>query len=210
MLLNFLDAANVAKDKEISGAESIFGLKFNEPLVHQVIVSYMANARAGTKAQKTRAAVSGGGKKPWRQKGSGRARAGTSRSPIWRKGGVIFAASPRDHSQKINKKMYRLALCSILAELNRKQHLFVVESLEIASAKTSLLVSKLQEYKLNDVLIITEQHDDNLFLAARNLPTVHTSEVEHINPLMLVSYKNVIFTIPAIKALEKKYGDRAA
>ncbi|MCH7897732.1 MAG: 50S ribosomal protein L4, partial [Proteobacteria bacterium] len=151
-------------------AESAFGAKFNEALIHQVVTAYLAGSRAGTKAQKNRAAVRGGGAKPWAQKGTGRARAGTIRSPIWVGGGRTFAAQPRDHSQKVNKKMYRAALRSMLSELIRQDRLVVVESFEIEAPKTKLLATKLKDLDLNNVLILNEAFDEKLFLAARNLP----------------------------------------
>ena len=159
--------------KDASGAlevsETTFGLEFNEALVHQVVVAYAAGARAGTRAQKTRSEVSGGGAKPWRQKGTGRARAGTSRGPIWRTGGVTFAAKPQDHSQKVNRKMYRGAIKSILSELVRQERLVVVENFAVETPKTKELVAKLNGLELKDVLIVTPEVDENLFLSARNL-----------------------------------------
>ncbi|KZY57121.1 50S ribosomal protein L4, partial [Pseudoalteromonas shioyasakiensis] len=167
--------------KDASGAlevsEATFGREFNEALVHQVVVAYAAGARQGTRAQKTRSEVSGGGKKPWSQKGTGRARAGTIRSPIWRSGGVSFAAKPQDHSQKVNRKMYRGAIKSILSELVRQERLIVVEQFGLEAPKTKELVSKLKELELKDVLIVTEEVDENLFLSARNLYKVDTRDV---------------------------------
>ena len=180
-----------------------FGREFNEALVHQVVVSYMAGARAGTRAQKTRSDVSGGGAKPWRQKGTGRARAGTIRSPIWRTGGVTFAARPQDHSQKVNRKMYRGAVRSILSELVRQERLIVVESFGIEAPKTKLLVAKLKELELKDVLIVTEEVDENLFLSSRNLYKVDVRDVAGIDPVSLIAFDKVLITAAAVKQLEE-------
>lgn len=191
-----------------SGAESIevsevtFGREFNEALVHQVVVAYMAGARQGTKAQKTRSDVAGGGKKPWRQKGTGRARAGTIRSPIWRGGGVTFAARPRDFSQKVNRKMYRGAMCSILSELIRQDRLVVVEAFTIDAPKTKGLVAKLAELDLASVLIVTESVDENLYLSARNLKDVDVLDVAATNPVSLLSREKVLITVAALKQFE--------
>merc|ERR1711974_468879 len=160
---------NTASGGTVTVSEVAFGKDFNEPLVHQVVTAFLAGARQGTKAQKNRSDVSGGGRKPWRQKGTGRARAGTIRSPIWRGGGRAFAAKPRDFDQKVNKKMYRGAIKSILSELIRKDRLIVVEKFGVDAPKTKSLIAKLNEYELNDVLIVTPEVDENLFLAARNL-----------------------------------------
>ncbi|HRE32534.1 MAG TPA: 50S ribosomal protein L4, partial [Candidatus Berkiella sp.] len=154
----------------IDVSEVTFGRDFNEPLVHQVVVALMAGARAGTKKQKTRAEVRGGGAKPWRQKGTGRARAGTIRSPLWRKGGVIFAATPRDHSQKVNKKMYRGAMSSILSELVRQERLHAVNEFSVDQPKTKVLLDKLKEFNLDRVLIVVDKLDENLYLSSRNVP----------------------------------------
>ncbi|MCH2098276.1 MAG: 50S ribosomal protein L4 [Pseudomonadales bacterium] len=191
-----------------SGAESVevsevtFGREFNEALVHQVVVAYMAGARQGTKAQKTRSDVAGGGKKPWRQKGTGRARAGTIRSPIWRGGGVTFAARPRDFSQKVNRKMYRGAMCSILSELIRQDRLVVVEAFTIDAPKTKGLVAKLAELDLASVLIVTESVDENLYLSARNLKDVDVLDVAATNPVSLLSHEKVLITVAALKQFE--------
>lgn len=183
---------------------TIFGREFNEALVHQVVVAYAAAARQGTRAQKTRSEVSGGGKKPWRQKGTGRARAGTIRSPIWRGGGVTFAAKPQDHSQKVNKKMYRGALRSILSELIRQDRLLVVEKFGVETPKTKELLAKLKAYELTDVLIISEEVDENLFLAARNLYKVDVRDVAGIDPVSLVAFDKVLITAGAVKQLEER------
>ena len=185
-------------------AESAFGAKFNEALVHQVVTAYLAGSRAGTKAQKNRAAVRGGGAKPWRQKGTGRARAGTIRSPIWVGGGRTFAAQPRDHSQKVNKKMYRAALRSVLSELIRQDRLVVVESLEIEAPKTKLLATKLKDLDLNNVLILNEAFDEKLFLAARNLPNVGICDAVAIDPVVLIRFEKVLMTLPALKLIEER------
>ena len=183
---------------------TIFGREFNEALVHQVVVAYAAAARQGTRAQKTRAEVSGGGKKPWRQKGTGRARAGSIRSPIWRGGGVSFAAKPQDHSQKVNKKMYRGALRSILSELIRQDRLVVVEKFGVETPKTKELLAKLKAFELTDVLIISEEVDENLFLAARNLYKVDVRDVAGIDPVSLVAFDKVLITAGAVKQLEER------
>ena len=194
--------------KDAKGAlevsEATFGREFNEALVHQVVVAYAAGARQGTRAQKTRSEVSGGGKKPWKQKGSGRARAGTTRSPIWRTGGVTFAAKPQNHSQKVNKKMYRGALMSILSELVRQGRLMVVENFAVESPKTKELAAKLKAMDLNDVLIITKEVDENLFLASRNLHKVDVRDVQGIDPVSLIAFENVLMTADAVKQLEEK------
>ncbi|MFH0225787.1 50S ribosomal protein L4 [Vibrio furnissii] len=184
-------------------SETTFGREFNEALVHQVVVAYAAGARQGTRAQKTRSEVSGGGAKPWRQKGTGRARAGTIRSPIWRTGGVTFAAKPQDHSQKVNKKMYRGAMKSILSELVRQERLIVVEDFSVEAPKTKELVAKLKELELNDVLIVTGEVDENLFLAARNLYKVDVRDVSGIDPVSLIAFDKVLMTAAAVKQVEE-------
>ncbi|RTE87653.1 MULTISPECIES: 50S ribosomal protein L4 [Gammaproteobacteria] len=193
--------------KDAKGAlevsEATFGREYNEALVHQVVVAYAAGARQGSRAQKTRSEVAGGGKKPWRQKGTGRARAGTIRSPIWRSGGVTFAAKPQSHAQKVNKKMYRGALKSILSELVRQDRLTVVENFSVDSPKTKQLVSKLKDLGLQDVLIITKDVDENLFLASRNLHKVDVRDVQAIDPVSLIAFEKVLFTADAVKQLEE-------
>lgn len=184
--------------------EAIFGYEFKEDLIHQVVTAFLAGARQGSKAQKTRSEVNGGGKKPWKQKGSGRARAGTSRSPIWRKGGVTFAAKPKSYAQKVNKKMYRGAMCSILAELGRQNRFFVVEKFDMATPKTKELLTKVQGLGVDDVLIITENVEGNLYLASRNLYKVAVCDVAGINPVALVGFANIIITAPALAQLEEK------
>ena len=193
--------------KDAKGAlevsDATFGREFNEALVHQVVVAFGAGARQGTKAQKTRAEVRGGGKKPWRQKGTGRARAGTIRSPIWVGGGRAFAAKPRDFDQKVNKKMYRGALRSILSELVRQDRLVVVEKFGIEAPKTKELLAKLNELELKDVLIVTAEVDENLFLAARNLYKVDARDVQGIDPVSLIAFEKVLITAEAVKQLEE-------
>ncbi|AIN47249.1 50S ribosomal protein L4 [Candidatus Palibaumannia cicadellinicola] len=188
----------------LSVSETIFGYDFNEALIHQVIVAYAACARLGSRAQKNRAEVVGSNKKPWRQKGTGRARSGTVKSPLWRSGGVTFAAKPQDHSQKINKKMYRGALKSILSELVRQKRLIIVEQFSIQAPKTQLLAHKLKNMELENVLIITDQSDQNLFLAARNLYKVEINNVNHINLMSLIAFDKIILTINSVKKIEER------
>jgi large subunit ribosomal protein L4 len=185
-------------------AETAFGAAFNEALVHQVVTAYLAGSRAGTKEQKNRSAVRGGGTKPWRQKGTGRARAGTIRSPIWVGGGRTFAAQPRSHDQKVNKKMYRAALRSVLSELVRQDRLVVVESLELEAPKTKLLAGKLKELDMDNVLILNEAFDETLFLAARNLPNVGICDAASIDPVVLIRFEKVLVTLPALKLIEER------
>lgn len=187
----------------VAVSEVLFGREFNEDLVHQAVVSYMAGARQGTKAQKTRAQVSGGGKKPWRQKGTGRARAGTIRSPIWRSGGVAFAAQPRDYEQKLNKKMYRAALRCILSELARQERLVVVEEFALDAPKTKSLVQKLAEYNVSEALIVAEDIGENLYLASRNLHKVDVRDAHGIDPVSLIRFEKVVITVSALKKLEE-------
>ena len=184
-------------------SDATFGREFNEALVHQVVVAYGAGARQGTKAQKTRAEVRGGGKKPWRQKGTGRARAGTIRSPIWVGGGRAFAAKPQDHSQKVNKKMYRGAIKSILSELVRQDRLVVVEKFSVETPKTKALVAKLNDLELNDVLIVSTEVEENLFLASRNLYKVDVRDVTGLDPVSLIAFEKVLITADAVKQLEE-------
>ncbi|MFC6634503.1 50S ribosomal protein L4 [Microbulbifer taiwanensis] len=190
----------------VAVSEVTFGREFNQDLVHQAVVAYMAGARQGTKAQKNRADVSGGGKKPWRQKGTGRARAGTIRSPLWRSGGVTFAAEPRDHSVKLNKKMYRAALRCILSELARQERLVVVESFDVDAPKTKQLVSKLAQFDLADALIVTEEVSENLYLAARNLHKIDVRDVQAIDPVSLIRFDKVVVTVSALKKIEEVLG----
>ncbi|MCU7842657.1 MAG: 50S ribosomal protein L4 [Candidatus Thiodiazotropha sp. (ex Monitilora ramsayi)] len=185
-------------------SDEVFGADFKEALIHQVVTAHMAAARAGTKAQKNRAAVRGGGAKPFRQKGTGRARAGTSRSPIWRSGGVNFAASPRNFAQKVNRKMFRGAIRSILSELNRQERLVVVDDIKVSAPKTKELVGKLKDMELSDVLIVTHDTDENLYLASRNLYGVDVCDVSEIDPVSLVAYEKVMVTEAAVKKLEER------
>jgi len=189
-------------DLEVS--EATFGQKFNETLVHQVVTAYRAAGRAGTKRQKSRAEVRGGGKKPWAQKGTGQARAGSSRSPIWVGGGVTFAARPRDFSQKINRKMYRGAIRSMLSELARTDRLVVTDTIQLEAPKTRLLANQLKTWSLEKVLIIVEATDEKLYLAARNLPYVEVLEATELNPLALASYDKVLMTVAAVKRIEER------
>ena len=184
--------------------DAAFGAEFNEALVHQVVTAYLAGSRAGTKAQKNRSAVRGGGTKPWRQKGTGRARAGTIRSPIWVGGGRTFAAQPRSYDQKVNKKMYRAALRSVFSELVRQERLVVVEELEIEAPKTRLLAGKLKELELDNVLILNAAFDEKLFLAARNLPNVGICDAQSIDPVVLIRFEKVLITLPALKLIEER------
>lgn len=184
-------------------SEVAFGREFNEALVHQVVVAYMAAGRQGTRAQKTRSDVRGGGRKPWRQKGTGRARAGTIRSPIWRGGGVTFAARPQDHSQKVNKKMYRGALRCIFSELVRQERLIAVGSFDCESPKTKALAARLKELDATNVLIVAEEVDENLYLSARNLKHVTACDVEAVDPVSLLSHDKVLITAGALKKFEE-------
>ena len=195
-----MDIQVVGGDK-VSVADAAFGREYNSSLAHQAVTAFLATGRAGTKAQKNRSAVRGGGVKPWRQKGTGRARAGTIRSPIWRSGGVTFAAQPRDYTQKVNKKMYRAAISTIVSELLRNERLVVLESLTVESHKTKDLVSKLADMKVTDVFVITDELDKNLELASRNLPRVDVADVAGINPVSLLRNKKVLITKPALEKL---------
>ncbi|ANG64788.1 50S ribosomal protein L4 [Marinobacterium aestuarii] len=196
-----LNLAGTAGSVEVS--DLAFGKEFNESLVHQVVTAYLAGGRQGTKAQKTRSEVSGGGAKPWRQKGTGRARAGTIRSPLWRSGGVTFAAKTRDHSQKVNKKMYRAALRCIFSELVRQDRLVVVEDFALESPKTKLFIAKLNELSLGNALLITEDVEQNLYLASRNVPHVDVRDAAGIDPVSLVGFEKVLVTVPALKKIEE-------
>lgn len=191
-----------SSNNTLNVADTVFGADYNEALVHQVVTAYLNGGRAGTKAQKSKAMVRGGGKKPWKQKGTGQARAGSIRSPLWRGGGKTFAAVPRDFSQKVNKKMYRGAIRSIISELNRNGSLIVADSFTVEAAKTKSLVEKLSIVGENDILIVTDTLDHNLFLSARNLHRVNVVDVNGINPVSLLSFKKVLLTAPAVKKLE--------
>ena len=194
----------VSGGSDLEASEAIFGQKFNESLVHQVVTAYRAAGRAGTKRQKSRAEVRGGGKKPWAQKGTGQARAGSSRSPIWVGGGVTFAARPRDFTQKVNRKMYRVAIRSMLSELARTDRLVVTDSIPLEAAKTRLLANQLKSWSLEKVLIVVEATDEKLYLASRNLPYVEVLEVTALNPLALASYDKVLMTVAAVKRVEER------
>ncbi len=185
-------------------AEATFGAEFNAPLVHQVVTAFLAGGRAGTKAQKNRAAVRGGGTKPWNQKGTGRARAGTIRSPIWVGGGRTFAASPRDFSQKVNKKMYRAALRSVFSELVRQDRLVVTESIKMQAPKTKELATMLKKLDLSNVLIVNEAFDEKIFLSARNLPNVGICDASSIDPVVLMRFEKVLISLPALKLIEER------
>lgn len=194
---------NAGPGKTVQVSESMFGSAFNEPLVHQVVTAHQAAARSGTSAWKTRAEVSGGGQKPWRQKGTGRARAGTTRGPIWRGGGAAFAGAPQDFSQKVNKKMYRGAMRSIFSELVRQNRLRLVETFSLESPKTKALVSKLKAFGLKETMIVIDVIDENLYLAARNIPRVTVRYVDNVDPVSLIRYENVIMTVGAVRRLEE-------
>jgi large subunit ribosomal protein L4 len=185
-------------------AETAFGVDYNEALVHQVVTAYLAGARAGTKKQKNRSSARGGGAKPWRQKGTGRARAGTIRSPIWVGGGRTFAAKPKKWDQKVNKKMYRAAMRSMLSELIRQDRLVIVNELSIEAPKTKLLANKLKDLDLESVLILNEAFDEKLFLAARNLPSVGVCDVFAMDPVVLIRFEKVLVTVPALKLIEER------
>ncbi|MBL3528165.1 MAG: 50S ribosomal protein L4 [gamma proteobacterium endosymbiont of Lamellibrachia anaximandri] len=202
MDLNVTSAGGDSQTIQVS--DDVFGVSYNEGLVHQVVTAHMAAARAGTKAQKNRAAVRGGGAKPWRQKGTGRARSGTIRSPIWRSGGVTFAASPRNFAQKVNRKMYRGAIRSILSELVRQERFVTINEFAVSAPKTKELAGKLKELNLKDVLVVAESPDENLYLAARNLYGVDVRDVNEIDPVSLVAYEKVLMTEGAVKKIEER------
>ena len=185
-------------------AEAAFGVAYNDALVHQVVTAYLAGARAGTKAQKNRSSARGGGAKPWRQKGTGRARAGTIRSPIWVGGGRTFAAKPRNYDQKVNKKMYRAALRSVMSELVRQDRLVIVKDLELEAPKTRVLAQELKQLGLDSVLILNEAFSENLYLAARNLPNVGICDVASMDPVVLIRFEKVLVTLPALRLIEER------
>jgi large subunit ribosomal protein L4 len=189
--------------KSVEVSELMFGQDFNEALVHQVVTAYMAGGRAGTKGQKSRAEVSHTTAKPWRQKGTGRARSGMSSSPLWRGGGKTFAATNRDFSQKVNKKMYRAALRSIMSELVRQERLVIVDKFEMDAPKTKQLVEKLKGMGINNALIVTDELGDNLYLSARNLHDVGVCMARHVDPVSLVGFEKVLITVPALKQVEE-------
>jgi large subunit ribosomal protein L4 len=191
---------NKSTSQEVS--DDIFDRTYNESLVHQITTAYMAGGRSGSKAQKNRAAVSGGGKKPWKQKGTGRARAGTSRGPIWRSGGVTFAAQPKSFSQKVNKKMYKGAISVIFSELLRKDRLKVVSDFDVAEPKTKNITSLMKSLDLKDALLMTDELDENLYLSSRNLYHVGVCDTQSIDPVSLIGYENVVLTKAALKKVE--------
>ena len=197
-----LRQSNKKADGKITVADSIFASEYNEALIHQALTAFMAGSRAGTRAQKTRSDARGGGRKPWRQKGTGRARSGTIRSPIWRGGGVTFAARPKDHSQKLNKKMYRGAMRSILAELARQDRLILIDEFSVEAPKTKDMVARLKSLELSDVLIVTDEVTENLFLSTRNIPHVDVIDTEEINPYVLIGYEKVLMTQDALTKVE--------
>jgi large subunit ribosomal protein L4 len=200
---------NAKPASEIELSDAAFGRDYNEALVHQVVTAYMAAGRSGTKAQKTRAEVRGGGKKPWSQKGTGQARAGSIRSPIWVGGGRAFAAKPRDFSQKVNRKMYRAAMQTMVSQLVRDDRLVAVESIELSAPRTKLLISKLGEFGLSRALILVEAYEEKLFLAARNIPHVEVMAVSALDPLSLVKHDKVVATVGALKLLDQRLGGAA-
>jgi large subunit ribosomal protein L4 len=201
-----LQLTNATPASDIQLSDAAFGRAYNEALIHQVVTAYRAAGRAGTKAQKTRAEVRGGGKKPWSQKGTGQARAGSIRSPIWVGGGRAFAARPRDFSQKVNRKMYRAAMQSMVSQLVRENRLVAVESLEVAAPRTKLLTAKLAEFGLTRALILVEAYEEKLFLAARNVPYVDVMPVASLDPLSLIKHDKVIATVGALKLLDRRLG----
>jgi len=201
--LNISEPGKGVSDREVDVSETTFGRQFNEALVHQVVVAYMAGARQGTRAQKTRSEVNGGGRKPFRQKGTGRARAGTIRSPIWRGGGQTFAAKPQDFGQKVNRKMYRGAMQSILSELVRQDRLVVTEDFAIDAPKTKEVQARLKSLNLGNVLVVVEEVDSNLYLGARNLRNVEVIDVQGVNPVNLIGFDKVLFTVGALKKAEE-------
>jgi large subunit ribosomal protein L4 len=201
-----LQLKNASSASEIQLSDIAFGRAYNEALVHQVVTAYMAAGRAGTKAQKTRAEVRGGGKKPWAQKGTGQARVGSIRSPIWVGGGRAFAAKPRDFTQKVNRKMYRAAMQSMVSELARQDRIFAVESLELSAPRTKLLISKLAELGLTRALIVVEAYEEMLFLAARNVPYVDVMPVASLDPLSLIKHDKMVATVGALKLLDQRLG----
>jgi large subunit ribosomal protein L4 len=206
MDLKLTTATGKASTKTVEVSEDTFGRDFNEALIHQVVTAYLAGGRSGTRGSKSRSAVSGGGIKPWRQKGTGRARSGTIRSPIWRTGGHTFALSPQDHSQKVNKKMYRAAMRSILSELIRQDRLTIVDKFKVDAPKTKDLVEKLNAIKFESGVIVTDEADDNLYLSARNLHNVDVLVAGEIDPVSLVGSANVLMTVGAVQKIGEMLG----
>ncbi|MGI9249785.1 MAG: 50S ribosomal protein L4 [Pseudohongiellaceae bacterium] len=203
MKLSLTLPGNKTGKETVSLSDESFSRDFNESLVHQTVVTYLAGARQGTAKQKTRSEAHGGGRKPWRQKGTGRSRAGTIRSPIWRGGGVTFAARPKDHSKKLNRKMYRGAMRCILSELIRQERLLAVGEFAVESHKTGELVNKLNDFDLGNVLIVTEEVDKNLYLAARNLHGVDVLDATGLDPVSLIGFEKILITVPALKKVEE-------
>ncbi len=203
MKVSLMNETSGQAQSELELSDRNFGADFNEPLVHQVVVAYQAGGRAGTRAQKNRSAVRGGGRKPFAQKGGGRARAGTIRSPLWRGGGKVFPACNADFSQKVNKKMQRAALRSILSELVRQDRLVAVPDFRLDAPKTQALIEKLGKFNVADVLIVTEGMDRNLYLSARNLHKVAVCDVASVDPVSLIGHEKVVMTVPALKRLEE-------
>ncbi len=203
MEVKMVTASGKASKKSVEISDNIFSKDYNEALIHQVVTAYMATGRAGTKAQKNRSAVNGGGAKPWKQKGTGRSRSGTIRSPIWRSGGVTFAAMKRDYSQKVNRKMYRSAVKSIVSELIRQNRLLVIADFSINVPKTKALADKLKDMQLDNVLLVTSDYDENLHLSSRNLINIEYTDTNHLNPVSLITHEKVIMTADAIKKFEE-------
>lgn len=199
-----MELALLNNDQKVEVSETAFGREFNEALIHQVVTAYLSGARQGSRAQKNRSDVSGGGIKPFNQKGTGRARAGTIRSPIWRHGGTTFAARPQDHSQKVNRKMYRGAMASIFSELIRQERLVIVEEITVDAPKTKQLVAKLSDLGVENVLIVSETDDINLYLAARNLRSVDVTDAAALNPVDLVNFDKVLITVDSLKRVEEQ------
>ena len=199
-----MDIAIHNSNKKVSVSDEAFAASFNEPLVHQLIVAYLATGRAGSKAQKNRSQVRGGGAKPYRQKGTGRARAGTIRSPLWRGGGVTFAASPRDHSQKLNRKMYRAGLRSLVSELVRQDRLVLIDKLGVTEPKTKLMRARLDELGVDDALVLTDGLDSTVYLAARNLPKIQVMDIASVDPVSLIKPEKVVIDEAALKKLEER------
>ena len=204
MDITLFDDKGAAGGRSVQVSDEAFGAEYNEPLIHQVVTAYLAGARSGTKAQKTRSEVRGGGRKPWRQKGTGHARAGTIRSPLWRSGGVTFAAKPRDYSQEVNRKMYRGAMRSIVSELLRSERLRVVDSFDLEEIKTKAFVTRLQGMGLTDVLIIDDEPDEKLLLSARNLHWVAVARSADVGPVSLMAFDQVVVTEAGLKKLEER------
>jgi len=199
-----MDIAIHNSKKKVSVSDDAFAASFNETLVHQLVVSYMASGRAGSKAQKTRSQVRGGGAKPWRQKGTGRARAGTIRSPIWRSGGVTFAATPRDYSKKLNKKMYRVGMRSLISELVRQDRLILIDKLGVTEPRTKQMQSRLAELGVDDALLLTDGLDSAVYLAARNIPNIQVMDISIVDPVSLLQQEKVVIDEAALKKLEER------